>query len=435
MSDNAPQTLATVIQRLLRSIPAAFEILRHYPVIIPIAIIMLIDETNYSGINNVALPSYLTNVTSASGRVFIIGALTSTFLFSEMLFRMPCGWLSDRVGRARLIVLAIFLAAPSFFLGAIVRPYTWLFPLRIWDGLMAAVLFTSSYAIIGDAVPERFRANAMGVINAMYMVGLLCGYGIAGSIDRLTNHPRHFLFVSAALALLAGIMAFIFFRQRPELNAPHPEVHREEAEKAVVSVARHLTLLSVTFLQNLALTIIAPFMYLFVVKPEYVPQGGLGLSLGELALLGGAPLLGIAFLAIPLSRMADRIGKLTAVRIAFTIVAATLWIFAATRHVWLLALVAAVIGVAFSMGVPAWLAILSSLTGHKTRGATLGGYGAVQGFAAVLGPLVGSLIWSHFGRLPDVFVASSVLVGIAAVLTWVALPEHRRKQAVPKGSC
>lgn len=419
----------TLQRKFLSHIAVSFSIFRRFPVILPVALIMLIDEMNYSGINNVCIPAYLQNLHfSEAYRTVLRGTITSTFLLSEAIFRMPSGWLSDRFGRARLITIAVFLTSPSFLLSGLAPSYQWLFPLRAWDGLMAAALFTSIYAIIGDAVPERYRANAMGVINAMYMVGMVTGYAIAGSIDKLTGHPRYFLLFSAGVALLAGIMSYTIFRRRPELNAAHPEVRLEEAEQAAVSVSRHATLLAVTFTQNLALTIIAPSLYIFAVKAP-VSQGGLNLALWQLGLLVGAPLIGVALFAIPLSRLADQIGKLTAVRIAFLMVACTLWIFAVTRELWLLSLAATIVGVAFSMGVPAWLAILSSLSGRKTRGATLGGYGAVQGFAAVLGPLVGIVVINHFG-LSKIFVASSVLVGIAALLVWVALPERVRSSEV-----
>lgn len=422
MKYNGSQAL---FRKLVENINLSFTVFRRFPVIAPVALIMLIDEMNYSGINNVTIPAYLQELHLPDHiRVWLVGTITSTFLLSEAIFRLPSGWLSDRFGRARLITTAICLTSPSFLISGLAPNYQWFFALRAWDGLMAATLFTSIYAIIGDAVPERYRANAMGVINAMYMIGLVAGYAIAGSIDQLTGHPRNFLFVSAAVALLAGVTSFFFFRRRTELNAPHDEVHLEDAEKAAISVARHVTLLAVTFSQNLALTIIAPFLYRFAVKAT-IREGGLGLSPGQLGLLVGAPLLGVALCAIPLSRIADRIGKLTAVRIAFLMVAGTLWVFSVSHQLWLLSLAATIVGIAYSMGVPAWLAILSALSARKRRGATLGGYGAVQGIAAMLGPLVGAYVITHFG-LSRIFVASSVLVGIAALLVWVALPEHTR---------
>lgn len=412
---------------LLHHLGASFLVFHRFPVLLPAALLMLVDEMNYSGINNVAISAYLNGLPAAvmapEAKKLLIGGMASTFLLAETLFRLPSGWLSDHFGRARIVTLAVLLTAPSFLLAALAPRWSWLFPLRAWDGIMAAAIFTSVYAIIGDAVPERFRANAMGVINASYMFGLLAGYAVAGTVDSLTKQPRLFLLISTAVAVCAGLLAWLFFRARPELNAPHPEVHREEAGKSGVDFSHHLILLLITFTQNLALTILAPYMYLYAVKKELIAQGGLGLSFSELGILIGGPLLGVAFFAIPLSRLADRIGTYTAVRLAFTVVAATLWVFAVTKSLWLLATAALFVGIAFSMGVPAWLAILSSLAGSKTRGMTLGGYGTVQGVAAVIGPLAGALVWRRFG-LPHLFTASAVLVGIASILAWTALPQR-----------
>ncbi|HEY3378237.1 MAG TPA: MFS transporter [Armatimonadota bacterium] len=434
-----PTERAGGLLRVWRHILAAFEIVRHYPIIIPLALITLIDEINYSGLNNVALPAYIGTLglpLKVSGGVLasylgtdggLVAIIASTFLFSETLFRLPTGWLSDRLGRINLIIGAMFLSAPSFFLSWWVPNYLWLIPLRLWDGMMAAALWTSVYAVIGDAVPERFRANAMGFINMMYMLGLLSGYAIAGGIDKMTGQPRMFLLVSAGLVAVAAVAAWLFFRRRPEYNTPHPDVHLEEAEKAAISVSRHSVLLLITFSQNFALTMIAPFMYRYA--RDSVAKGGLGLTSAQLLLLVGVPVLGVAIFAVPLSRVADRVGKLTAVRVGFTAVAATLWIFSFTRELWVLSLVATVVGVAFSMGVPAWLAILSSLTSSKTRGATLGGYGAVQGIAAVLGPLVsGPFIWGHYGHA-SIFLASALVLAFAALLAWFALPEPQKTLA------
>ena len=47
------------ISNLLSHALASFSVFRQFPVIFPVAILMLIDEMNYSGINNVALPAYI----------------------------------------------------------------------------------------------------------------------------------------------------------------------------------------------------------------------------------------------------------------------------------------------------------------------------------------------------------------------------------------
>ena len=431
------------LRQLLGNILSAFNIIRLYPIIIPLALITLIGEMNYSGINNVALPKYIgiqnlpQTITNSNwvGQLFgtdggVLGFIASIFLFSEMLLRMPAGWLSDRLGRPKLIIGALFLSAPSFFASSMVgHHYLWLIPLRFWDGIMAATIWTSMYAIIGDSVPERLRANAMGVINMMYMLGIFVGVGVALTIDNLTPQtPLLFLLVSAALVLGTAVLSLAFFRRNPQHSQPHPEVHLEEAEKAIVSVSRHTVLLLITFFQNFALTLVAPFMIRYATDP--VSKGGLDLHPTSLALLIGLPIIGVGIFAVPLSRVADKIGKLSAVRIAFTVAAGTLWIFTYTHHLWVLSIIATVVGIAFSMGVPAWLAILSSLTGRKTRGTTLGGYGAIQGLAAVIGPVIsGTFIWGRYGHA-SIFLASSISLGIAALLTWFALPEQQKRVKV-----
>lgn len=405
----------------------AFSIFSHYPIILPLALITLIGEMNYSGTNNISLPAYIRSLSlpkQLDGTV--TGFIAASFLLSETIFRMPAGWLSDRFGRSKIIAGAFLLSAPSFLLSWLAPSYQWLFPLRFWDGMVAAAIWPSVYAIVGDSVPERHRANAMGVINMMYMLGLFLGFGLAGGIDKVTNNPRMYLLLSAIMGLLAGITALMYFHWRPQYTAPHPDVHIEEAEKAAISVSRHTILLLITFAQNLALTMVAPFMYRFAT--DSVASGGLGLSLSGLGLLVGIPVVGVAILAVPLSRIADVIGKFTAVRIAFTVIALTLWVFAVSKALWVLALVATVVGVAFSMGIPAWLAILTSLTGSKTRGTALGGYGTVQGIASVLGPIIaGRFLWGYYGHA-SIFIASSIVLAFAALLTLVALPEHRHSE-------
>ena len=98
-----------------------------------------------------------------------------------------------------MITLAMLLLAPSYLLGALLPnpDYLLFIPLRFWDGAMAALMWTSVFAVIGDAVPERHRANAMGVINMSFMIGAILGYLFAGGTVLLDRAPA-----SALVSLL-----------------------------------------------------------------------------------------------------------------------------------------------------------------------------------------------------------------------------------------
>jgi MFS family permease len=411
----------TLVNRLRSGVSAAFGIIARFPVLIPLGLITLFAQITYSGINNVGVPQYI-DVLNLANEGKVIGSITATFLLAETFLRMPFGWLSDRFGRARVVVGAMLLSMPTVLLSGVVPGYHWLYALRAWDGMMAAALWPSVYALVGDSIPERMRANGMGVINMMYMLALFIGGALGLFAFKLTGNPRMFFFIGAALFGVGGTLALLFFRRRPDLNAPHAEAHLEEAACGVVTLWRHLTLMSITFLQTFAITALAPFMIRYAT--DSVARGGLGFNLGQLALLVGAPIVGVGIFALPLSRLSDVLGKVTAVRIAFVAIAVMLWIFSQFQQLPVLALTATVIGVAFSMGVPAWLAILSSLTGCKTRGMALAGYGTVQGVASVLGPLASGWVWDHVGHR-QIFLLSASCITVASLLALLALPSER----------
>lgn len=402
-----------------RALLSAFTIMTRYPVLLVLGLVTLVVQISYSGINNVTLPKYIPDLgvpAMLEGR--ITGAVISTFLLAETFLRIPFGWLSDRYGRGKMIVGAMLLTAPSFWLTGMVSSYLWLFPLRAWDGMMAAALWPSLFALIGDRVPERFRANAMGVINMMYMLALFCGWGLAGFIFTRTENPRLFFQLATALIGFGGVGALIFFSraQRPAREVDDGAVDVADENDRRVPASRHAILLTITFTQNFAITLLAPFMFRYVTED-------LGFSLAQLGVLVGAPMVGIAIFALPLSRVGDHLGKLFTVRLAFTAIAAALWFFAFQTTLVGLSLTVTVIGIAFSMGIPAWLAMLCSLSSSKRRGVTLAGYGTVQGGAAVLGPLASGWIWDTLGH-GQIFLASAAVITLAALLAWLALPKQ-----------
>ena len=396
---------------------AAFGIFTRFPVLIPLGLITLFAQISYSGINNVSLPLLIPRLGIPRGQDgWITGAVVSTFLLSETFLRLPFGWLSDRYGRTRLIICALFCSVPTVLLSGRIAPghWQWLFPLRWWDGMMAAALWPSVFALVSDRVPWRWRANAMGLVNMMYMLALIAGATIAGVLVTRTDNPRLFFTVGAAMLAAGGTLALVFFLLRPHLNRPHPEVRLEDAERSIVSAMQHVVLLGITFMQNFGITLLAPFMFRYAT--EY-----LGFSKPQLALLIGVPVLGVGLLALPLSRLGDLLGRLTVVRMAFTLVAASLWAFFSFHSLPILAVSALGIAAGYAMGVPSWLAVISSLSGTRTRGVTIAGYGTVQGIAAVCGPLVAGVVWDRLGH-GYIVAASALALTLATALVWFAVP-------------
>jgi DHA1 family multidrug resistance protein-like MFS transporter len=132
-----------------------------------------------------------------------IGLMSAAFLGATFLFLLPCGWLTDRVGRRVMLVsglaihgvvalLYLVFANPLAFIG-----------LRFVEGIGAAGVLPAARAYLGDVtVPER-RGEAYGAFSAAVSVGLLLGPGI-GSELALFGYAAPFIASSAmAFALTA----------------------------------------------------------------------------------------------------------------------------------------------------------------------------------------------------------------------------------------
>jgi MFS family permease len=138
----------------------------------------------------------------------IIGAMASAYLIANFVAQYPTGWLADRWGRRRMMVLGlvaqallsvayIFVADPLLFV-----------VLRCVEGLAAASVLPSARALIADAVPDEQRGRAYGFFGACFNFGFLLGPA-AGGLLASTGYASAFW--GAALCRLAALVIVLLF--------------------------------------------------------------------------------------------------------------------------------------------------------------------------------------------------------------------------------
>ena len=405
-------------------------VFRHYPVLVPLAIITACGELVYAGINNYSLPLLLQRQGRSLGLAqvsevgLVLGYVTSTFLLSETLLRIPFGRLSDRWGRARLIALGPLVGAASPSLLANVSHYTWIYPLRVVDGLGAAALWPSLFALVGDRVDRAWRATAMSVMNMIYLGAVALAPMLAGLVISGTRSYRAPFYGASGLLLAAGLVAIFWLGRMRPASSDGGEAEPDQGQAAARPRApwQVAVMLAITFSQTFAVIMLAPFLVLYA-------SAELGLAETRVALLFVGPAIGVALLSIPFGRLADRWSREAAVKLALVAAAAAMWLLPQTSRLPLLMAIATLFGLAYALGTPAWFALLSDIAPESRRGRVFGSFGTAQGLGAIAGPLVGGHLWGLAHHYP--FYASAVTLTLSALLAVLALRPHAPSPAVP----
>ena len=163
------------------------------------------------------MPLYLDGIGGLS--ILQIGWLSTVFGLFNMATTIPAGWLADKKGERVAIVMGfvldasaivVFLKADSFWIYAA----SWaLFGIGV--GLMSPAY----QSLISKAVPENLRGTAFGFLQTSLGLFSLPAPAVGAQLwDRVG--PRSPFAITAWIALLSAIPAWLKFKLPPEERAP-----------------------------------------------------------------------------------------------------------------------------------------------------------------------------------------------------------------------
>jgi MFS family permease len=363
-------------------------------------VVIFCGEAGYSSLNNLLVPLYVREhgdslgvAPAMIGRV--VGLVAAGFLLGETLLRIPTGRLSDRLGRRPFMIVGPIISCLSPVFATTARRWQYLLALRLGDGCGAACLWPSVYALIGDSVSPAFRATAMSVANTLYFAAVTLGPWAASTIVGAEGHyPTAFrsvtvFFLVAAATSIWGMGAVLARKRGAEddkfqLAAEPPRA--KVGASASVSVGTILAMLAITFAQNFAIIMLAPFLSLYARVDLGVPVE----KIGRLYLLPG---LVLALLALPMGRLADAWPRARSARVALFVSTAAMACVPLAGSLEALMGLAILMGAAYALGFGAWLAVITEIAPEKGRGAMVGRFGAAQGLGAIMAPIVGGHMW------------------------------------------
>ncbi len=342
-----------------------------------------------------------------------VGTIVTVYALAAAAAALLLGPLSDRIGRKRLISIALLGFAVASLMTSQSEYFSTLVASRVLTGLSAGALSTLSLSYAGDLYPYSHRGKAMGILSMAYFLAFVVGIPLGALIASLYSWNWVFVGLSCAAALLLPVTVW---------KLP-PDGGRAESAGLVLSLTSHfrhpdrVAGIAAAFLTSGGLVGFITYVGVWL--------DGQGIGIGRYAWL--FMVAGIAAtVASPLSGwLSDRIGKRSVIlganavlAVLFVVVSGFMWGPQLFIGVGLLSVTA-------SARQGPLHALTTELVGAESRGSYVAVRNAASqlGIAAVAATSAAAFDTAGFGAVA--WIAAGVTILIPVTLIWMRVPRSR----------
>lgn len=386
---------------------------------VPVLAIRFLEQTSFF-----LLFLFLTQRYLAEDRglgVAFAGFVITVFGITKLVSQAPAGWLGDRFGYKRSLMLGMSV---SLLAAALLMNLN-----QAWVLLAATALFSLGKAPLGPAldatIANLYEEDARGKAVAAVNASGLAAYGIAGvaGLMMLDVAPsRAFFLTTIALNAAALAVAALWLKETASCARRPRGERRRWPPLAVLLNPQILTWAGIVLLVGFGTGLVAP------VAQPYV-RDVLKMEMRELAPYLALPAALAALSILPAGHLADRLGRARPLALGLGMGAIGMLGVSFTASVWPLMGLAALIMLSYTLASPAVAAALMDVTQEGTRGFVLGALSTAGGVGGALGPAVGGGIYASLTPQDVFFTAGFVLMG--AMLLTMAYSGWRQLSYAP----
>jgi MFS family permease len=340
------------------------------------------------------------------------------------------GWLADRFGHARMMVVFFLgLGLASIIAGFVSDSAEMGLALALLGGF-GAIYHPVALAWVSMTAPPDARGRLMGVLGIAGSIGVACAAVIAGGLAAIAGW-RMAMILPGIVTIIAGL-ALLFCLLTGRVAASNHQPGQDAAQPVAAEAPRIpwgvLIVLAITFmLGSIAYTAYStalPKWLSDMLLLDSARAAQLGLIVGATMLMGSAgQLIG--------GRLADQMPMKTLYVATFLVKLPLMLLAAWFGGVWVL-LIAVFIGFMFDFSAPVENLLLARYSSGKRRGLAFGLKFAMGFVAAPLG--VNLVAWAYgdaAGGAPAMFLALAAL-GLVMLLAAMALPRDAGAARAPQ---
>lgn len=359
------------------------------------------------GISSPLITIYLQELGADFAQIsLILASVTITMFFANYGW----GWLSDRIGRRKpLLVTGLLILATAFFLLSRVPNGNYAWAARVFEGVGGAAYSTVSLALMGDLLEaERQKGRSMGVFRGIGSFAFAIGAVLGGRLADVTSIAQT-LMVCSGLYLVAAIVALAIQEVRP---SPQSIVHSpQSSSQNPQAKSKNFQPLPLFFLGGVILWTAAHSASASM-WPNYMQS--LGYSKTESGLLWGLAA-GIEFPAMVVAgSLSDIVGRAPLLMAGGLFISLTNLGYLLLAGIFPLLLgVQVVRGFGFGSYTTTAMTFATEHSAQKNRGSKSGIYNTVSTAGSLLGSILGGNLVQAFGFHFLYGVCSSLALGAA----------------------
>jgi MFS family permease len=346
------------------------------------------------------LPKYLE---SLGAPITAIGLFGTCEDFLDGVYQYPGGWIGDRYGRRRALLLFVALATIGYGLYWVAASWPFVFAglvfVMAWSSMASPPLF----AVVGDALPRDRRALGFTVQSILKRVPIAVAPALGGlAIAAYGLRDGVHLGLGVTVVLAAVALAVL-----ARINIP---VKADPVPTHIVAVWRSLPrplrwLLTSDIFIRTCEGLVDVFLVLYAINV-------IGISAPAYGILVAVQMTTAIVSYLPVARLADRLGRKPFVIATFVAFALFPVAVVLARDFATLTL-AFVVGGLREVGEPARKALIVDLVQPTVRARSIGLYYLVRSLAIAPAAFIGGLLWRVTPALPFWVAGAIGLVGVA----------------------
>jgi len=364
------------------------------------------------------MPVFLTTVLGASA--FFVGVLEGVADALASVLKVFSGWFSDKIHKRKApAVLGYALSLGVRPLLALVTHFSQVFSLRVIDRIGKGIRDAPRDALISESIEPHEYGKSFGIQRAFDALGTMVGPLVAFLLLPILMYSYQSLFLVAFVVGLGTLVSFVFVRdsraRAPEIHVPPPKLNA----KLFKTNKRFILITGSIFVFGMGTL---PIILLLLKAAE------VGLPGESIPLVYFVYNLAFVLGAVPLGKLADRIGEGKVIAGGFIAAIIAYLGLAGTRDIVLTILLFALLGVysAATDGVERALAAK-----HLSPDVLASGQGFLNmaiGFSSLVAGVVGGFLWTRFGSTAALDYAG--IISLVGLLVFIHVDRNVLKESV-----